>query len=42
MMFGRSDGGGGNDGGSRTYVDNASNRNLGRVGLPVGSAVNSR
>ena len=27
---------------SRTYVDNASNRSLGRVGMPVGSAVVSR
>ena len=40
----RSDGGtgGSSNGGSRTYVDNASNRNLGRVGLPLGSAVVSR
>ena len=45
-MLRRSSGGGSYSGSSiaspRTYVDNASNRSLGRVGLPVGSAVVSR
>ena len=42
-----SSGGGGGSSASaaspgRTYVDNTSNRSIGRVGLPVGSAVVSR
>ena len=45
-MCSSSGGGGGSSASAaspgRTYVDNTSNRNIGRVGLPVGSAVVSR
>ena len=35
-------GGGSRSGGGRTYVNNAMNRSLGRVGIPLGSAPVSR